>query len=74
MYARSTTGLPEAPLAVRATALIKAVERTAWGVYLCRKKQTIRQFKWPDLYGARTAHWYRPSISSASHRRPDSAA
>ena len=31
---------------------------------LCHKKQTIRQSKWPDLYGARTAHWYRPSISS----------
>jgi len=26
---------------------------------LCRKKQTIRQFKWPDSYGARTAIWYR---------------
>jgi hypothetical protein len=39
---------------------------------LCRKKQTIRLSKAPDLYGARTAHWYRPSISS--HRRPDSAA
>ena len=39
---------------------------------LCRKKQTIQQFERPDLYGARTARWYRPSISS--HRRPDSAA
>jgi hypothetical protein len=26
---------------------------------LCRKKQTIRQSKWPALYGARTENWYR---------------
>jgi hypothetical protein len=28
-------------------------------ISLCRKRQTIRQFKWPDSYGARTAIWYR---------------
>jgi len=26
---------------------------------LCRKKITIRQSKWPALYGARTEIWYR---------------
>jgi len=26
---------------------------------LCRKKQAIRQSKWPALYGARTEIWYR---------------
>jgi hypothetical protein len=26
---------------------------------LCRRKQTIRQIKWPDSYGARSAIWYR---------------
>ena len=35
-------------------------------ISLCRKKQTIRQFKWPDSYGARTAIWYRQRHGAAS--------
>ena len=36
---------------------------------LYRKKRTIRQFKWPDSYGARTAIWYRQRHNDAVDTR-----